>query len=66
MSLGKKDIFIEPGTKSAKKKLERSIATNKKFKKRSCYQRRRYPFIITWRWFQMGRKRQCYWKKIDS
>ena len=33
MSLGKKDIFIEPGTKSAKKKLERSIATIKSLKK---------------------------------
>lgn len=33
MSLGQKDIFIEPSTQSAKQKLERSIATNKKMKK---------------------------------
>ena len=33
MSFGKKDIFIEPNTKSSKKKLERSIATNKSKKK---------------------------------
>lgn len=33
MSLGKKNIFIEPSTKSAKDKLERSIATKKNMKK---------------------------------
>ena len=33
MSMGKEDIFIDPSVSSARKKLERSVASNKELKK---------------------------------
>ncbi|MFN8414999.1 MAG: N-acetylneuraminate synthase family protein [Cytophagaceae bacterium] len=66
MSFGEKDIFIEPSVKTAKVKLERSIATNKKLKAGDVVTENDIHLLSPGDGFKWSQKEEVIGKKIIS